>query len=137
MNDETMKKIEKLLSEIPITDENIDKVDQIKDYMEENNYVEALKVIEGIISTTKKIKQETLLQELNKEPEGVYPQVLSNKELERKFVGLLLQNPKYISKFYFLYDDCKFEDPEIENIYKSVIFTEGRIIQLRIGQKRI
>lgn len=40
-------------------------------------------------------------------------------------MGLLLTNPKAISRYYFLYEDCFFEDDEILNIYKSVLFTEG------------
>ncbi len=40
-------------------------------------------------------------------------------------MGLLLNNPRLISKYYFIHEDCLFEDPELLNIYKSVIYTEG------------
>lgn len=40
-------------------------------------------------------------------------------------MGLLLSDPKYIVKYYFLHDECYFEDDSILNIYKSVLFTEG------------
>ena len=40
-------------------------------------------------------------------------------------MGLLLSDPKLIVKYYFLYDECYFEDDEILNVYKSVLFTEG------------
>ncbi len=40
-------------------------------------------------------------------------------------MGLLLQNPEYIIKYYFLYDECYFEDQNVLNAYKSVLFTEG------------
>ena len=38
---------------------------------------------------------------------------------------MLLNNPQYIVKFYFLHDQCFFEDDELLNIYKSVLYTEG------------
>ena len=40
-------------------------------------------------------------------------------------MGLLLSDPKLIVKYYFLFEDCYFEDESILNIYKSVLFTEG------------
>ena len=30
-----------------------------------------------------------------------------------------------VVKYYFLYEDCYFENKELLNIYKSVLFTEG------------
>ena len=50
---------------------------------------------------------------------------MSDPELESKYIGLLLSDPKYIVKFYFLFDECFFEDDKLLNIYKSVIYTEG------------
>ena len=40
-------------------------------------------------------------------------------------MGILLSDPKLIVKYYFLFEDCYFEDESILNIYKSVLFTEG------------
>ncbi|MBR6033838.1 MAG: hypothetical protein IKP28_03770 [Clostridia bacterium] len=40
-------------------------------------------------------------------------------------MGVLLNNPKLIAKYYFIHEDCLFENPELLNIYKSVIYTEG------------
>lgn len=65
-----------------------------------------------------------------------YPQGLQNKELERIYIGLLLNNPKAIVKYYFLYDDCYFEDPEMLNIYKSILFTEAGSYTPEIAKKR-
>ena len=51
---------------------------------------------------------------------------LTNETLERQYIGLLLTDPRYIIKYFYLYEECYFEDEELLNIYKSVIFTEGR-----------
>jgi len=57
--------------------------------------------------------------------ESLYPEQLSNKDLERKYIGMLLSNPKLIVKYNFLHSECHFENSKALNIYKSVLFTEG------------
>ena len=59
------------------------------------------------------------------EDKTVYPKQLSNFKLEKTYIGLLLNNPKSIVKYYVLYEDCFFEDPEMLNLYKSILFTDG------------
>ena len=54
-----------------------------------------------------------------------YPKEISNFELEKKYIGVLLNNPQGIYKYFYVFDDCFFEDDDILNIYKSVLFTEG------------
>lgn len=68
--------------------------------------------------------------------EEKYPEKLQNNELEKRYIGLLLENPKAIVKYYFLYDDCLFEDSEMLNIYKSVLFTEGAVYTPEVAKKR-
>ncbi len=47
-------------------------------------------------------------------------------ELEKKvYIGLLLTEPKYIVRYYILFDQCYFESESLLNIYKSILFTEG------------
>lgn len=66
------------------------------------------------------------LEDSNEEQEdSIYPVGLQNYELEKTYIGLLLNNPKSISMYYFLYEDCLFENDKLLNIYKSVLFTEG------------
>ena len=57
--------------------------------------------------------------------ESIYPEELVDLELECVFIGLLFNNPKAISRFYFLYEDCKFSDEELMNLYKIVLFRDG------------
>ena len=121
-NDMMKTKIEGLLRQIEVTNENEYEIEEIKKYMESKNYTEAIHRIKSLISNTDE-EDEAPEEE---EEVGIYPQELTNPELERNFIGMLLQDPKYIVKFYFLHANCYFEDPDLENIYKSVLFTEGR-----------
>ena len=54
-----------------------------------------------------------------------YPKELRNIRLEYAYIGLLLENPKSISKYYLSYEDSRFSDPMALNLYKSILFTEG------------
>lgn len=86
---------------------------------------------EKITKTTK----QTSKQEKEEDMTGMYPKELMNEELERQYIGLLLEDPRYIIKYFFLYDECCFEDPELLNIYKSVIFTEGGAYSSELAKK--
>ncbi len=128
MNEETKQKIQELLNQIPINEWNIDAVEEVKECLINQNYIEALKKLEEIVNQREETEKEILnVPKTNKKEEkkGIYPEKLSNKELERIYIGLLLLDPKLIVKFYFIYENCYFEDKELENIYKSILFTEG------------
>lgn len=66
-------------------------------------------------------------EEAKKEEEGtgIYPRELRNEKLEHTYLGLLLTNPKLITKYYVTKKECYFEDDKCTEIYKSVLFTEG------------
>ncbi len=57
--------------------------------------------------------------------EEKYPKELTNIKLEYIYVGLLLANPKSITKYYLSFDDSRFSDDMALNLYKSILFTEG------------
>lgn len=57
--------------------------------------------------------------------EEKYPAELKNIKLEYAYIGLLLENPKSISKYYLSFEDAQFSDDMAMNIYKSILFTEG------------
>ena len=61
----------------------------------------------------------------NNSEESTYPIELQDEELEKTYLGLLLNNPKSISMYYFVYEDCLFDSEDLINIYKGVLFTEG------------
>ena len=54
-----------------------------------------------------------------------YPPELADTALEKRYIGLLLNEIKAISVFYFVFDDCYFVDEMLLNIYKKILFTDG------------
>lgn len=143
-------KLYELIDNIPVTRENAGLIEEIKDDIATKNYTAALEKIERLgTKRTKKAVSEPEEQEessyeeedyeeedesededeevYERQPvaEGIYPSELSAPFLERQYMGLLLNDPRLIKKYYFLYEECYFEDPELLNIYKSIIFTEG------------
>ena len=122
-------RIYSLIEKIPVTAKNKAQIDEIKELIEQEKYVEAINKIEELNNSKTKIKgvRRTIGKATREEKEdnGIIPKKLSNINLEQIFLGLLLTNPKSISRYFFLYEDCFFESPQILNLYKSVLFTEG------------
>ena len=121
MEESNVEKLYKMLESIPVTEENEKLLEKIKNDLDEKDYENALNGLKELGNF--KAKEKKSNDEGN--GYGVYPKELSDVELERKFIGLLLTEPKQIVKYYFLYDDCYFEDEEMLNIYKSILYTEG------------
>ena len=126
---ENIDKIYELLDSIEVTKENSIEIANIRQLLAKKNFLEALSRMRELKDKEEKAKiEEQEFLEFGPEEEeedGTYPQQLSNPQLEKIFIGMLLDNPKLISKYYFVFDDCVFEDPEMLNIYKSVLFNEG------------
>ena len=126
---ENIDKIYDLLDSIEVTKENSIEIANIRQLLAKKNFLEALSRMRELKDKEEKAKiEEQEFLEFGPEEEeddGTYPQQLSNPQLETIFIGMLLDNPKLISKYYFVFDDCVFEDPEMLNIYKSVLFNEG------------
>lgn len=126
---ENIDKIYELLDSIEVTKENSIEIANIRQLLAKKNFLEALSRMRELKDKEEKAKiEEQQFLEFGPEEEEedrTYPQQLSNPQLETIFIGMLLDNPKLISKYYFLFDDCVFEDPEMLNIYKSVLFNEG------------
>ena len=53
------------------------------------------------------------------------PPQLTNVQLEYAYLGLLFNNPKGISVYYFKNDECFFSTDALENLYKIVVFQDG------------
>ena len=133
MNEEKIDKLYQLINNIPITDDNVQLIEEIKGDLSRGDYISSLKKIEMLGQK----KQNSLANEKRKtmnplsedeegaDMTGLFPRELSDDDLERQYIGLLLADPKSIKKYFYVYEDCYFEDPELLNIYKSIIFTEG------------
>ena len=121
-----LDKIYELINNIPVTEKNERLIDKIKEDLSMGNYKDAMETLQELreIGNTEE-KRVVRKKKEKEENKSIYPKLLSDIELEHIYMGLLLNDPKYIVKYYFLYDECYFEDNEILNIYKSVLFTEG------------
>lgn len=128
MESNMIEKVYQMLDTIPVTPENADLIDEIRKDVSQENLTAALEKINRLSSLRNQNENEQMIREIKEEksePKGKYPKKLQNPKLERTYIGLLLNNPQYIVKFYFLHDQCFFEDDELLNIYKSILYTEG------------
>lgn len=124
MEESKISKIYEILNDIPVTEQNKEIIEEIRQELLNEDYVKAFKKIEKL-SNLKEEQEEPVEQELEIEEGGIYPKELSNIDLEKRYMGMLLNDPKQIVKFYFKFDECYFEDADVLNAYKSVLFTEG------------
>ena len=161
MGEDKIDAIYELLDTITVTDENEKILEEIRDNLDNGDYMSALEKLNSINSNEEDddsedsideeiddkddIDEEEITKESNKEEkdkkskkrtkvekkdnddneEGLYPEELQNKELEHIYVGMLLMNPKLITKYYLTINECYFEDDMALNNYKSVLFTEA------------
>ena len=80
-------------------------------------------------------KENVVYKEETKKKESIYPVKLQDEELEEIYIGMLLDNPKLITKYYILFEECYFDDQNLLNIYKSILFTEGGKFTPEIAKK--
>ena len=80
-------------------------------------------------------EEEIKYKEEVKVQESVYPERLRDENLEKVYIGLLLNNPKLITKYYIINEECYFDDQSLLNIYKSILFTEGGKFTPEIAKK--
>ena len=157
MENEGIESLVNLINRIEINDENKVQVDKMKKLINKKKYAEVIQILNQLKNERKIKLKTTILGELrqdeddneeeaveeieeiigeneDKEEEGIYPKELSNIELEERYIGLLLENPKAISMYYILHSDSYFESDELLNLYKSVLFTEGQAYAPQIAK---
>ena len=123
MGNENIKKIYDLLNSIPVTPENEQVIEEIKDCLLNGDFQTAVEKLRGLQLEKVEKEQEAQMEEEDKS--SVYPEKLSDPDLEEIYIGLLINDPKQIVKFYFPFKECMFENPDILNLYKSVLFTDA------------
>ena len=149
MESQGIESLIELINRIKVTDDNEADVDLMKELIDEKRYTEVITILNKLknekriilrnsatIEETKKEEKEYKKvkdEENNKESE-IYPKRLSNIELEERYIGLLLDNPKAISMYYVVHDDCYFESDDMLNLYKSILFTEGQAYAPQIAK---
>ena len=108
--------------------------------MKQEEYEEVLQMLQDLNFSGKLIlkddeenDEDEIIPEME-ENTNTYPKELVNEELEEVYMSLLIANPKAISMFYILYEDCYFENEELLNLYKSILFTEGEAYAPQIAK---
>ena len=126
MEEEKIKGIYKILDSIKVTKKNEKIIEEIREELLNKDYMAAYKKIDELSKMQEEDEDEEdeIVEEVQ-EQDGIYPPELSDVELERLFIGLLLNDPKLIVKYYFPFEECYFEDNDCLNVYKSILFTEG------------
>lgn len=77
-------------------------------------------------------KEQNQTQEMQEEKDL---EKLTSLKVEYIFLGLLLNNPKAISRYYFLYEDCHFSEKELDNMYRIIVFRESEEYAPAIAKK--
>lgn len=140
MDNEKIDKIKDLIERIETTKENEKDIKIIKQLMKQEEYEEVVQMLQELNAKGRlTLKDEAddenkVIQEDVDEDENIYPKELLNQELEETYMSLLLANPKAISMFYILFEDCYFENEDLLNLYKSVLFTEGEAYAPQIAK---
>lgn len=138
-----------LINSIPVTEENQNDIKDIKKALANNDFSYALEKLESLsFGVKKEVENANDEQEENKEEKKVsrrrnnkkeekviYPKELSNIELEHIYMKLLLENPEAIVKYYFLFNNCFFEDSQVLTLYKRVLFTDGEAYATEIAKR--
>ena len=108
-------------------EKGFDNVDDLTDDEDEEDDTESTDTEEDEITEKYSNDEQDSEAESKEDQEEaeLYPKELCNKKLEHAYIGMLLTNPKLITKFYFTYEECYFEDDMALNNYKSVLFTES------------
>lgn len=125
MEESKIKKIYEILNNIPVTEKNKDLIEEIRRELLNEDYVKAFRKIEELSNLKEEPEEFEMEKDEELEEDGIYPKQLSDINLERIYIGMLLNDPKQIVKFYFKFEECYFEDADALNAYKSVLFTEG------------
>lgn len=146
MDKELIDKLNKLLEEIPITTINRFQIKRVKEAIANEDFETAIielknlkygleldvnskeeSEIENAIDEVIESSEQKNDKEENNENEeiSIYPEKLMDNNLEETYIGLLLTDPRSISRYYFLYEDCYFANDNILALYKMVLFSDG------------
>ena len=127
------RELEELLQIIPIKIKNQDFINDVNENIKNQEYRIALEKVRRFLDEKEDEKIEikpTEIEELDPDKiivetkkeaeESLYPEKLRNYALEKDFIGMLLNDPKLMAKYYILNDECYFDN----KIFLEV-FTEG------------
>ena len=131
------RELEELLQIIPIKIKNQEFINDVNENIKNQEYRIALEKIRRFLDEKEEEEEqkpqeieeldpEQIARETKKErEESLYPEKLRNYQLEKDFIGMLLNDPKLMAKYYILNDECYFDNKIFLEIYKGIVFTEG------------
>lgn len=138
VEEKAKKELKELLQIIPVKTENEEFINEINEHIRNHEYSIALTKIEDFLEANDEDKienKENLIQNMPTEEfieetqieaeQSMYPERLRNFALEKDFIGMLLNDPKLMAKYYILKDECYFDNKIFLEIYKGIVFTEG------------
>ena len=153
MDNERLESLVNLINRIEVTNENKMQVKEMEELIKQKRYAEIIQILnqlknDGKIKLKNVVLSDLVHEEKNadqeskkakrvnnsKSEDGIYPSELHNIELEERYIGLLLDNPKAISMYYIVHEDCYFQSDELLNLYKSILFTEGQAYAPQIAK---
>lgn len=153
MDNEGLESLVNLINRIEVTNENKMQVKEMEELIKQKRYAEIIQILnqlknDGKIKLKNVVLSDLVHEEKNadqeskkakrvnnsKSEDGIYPSELHNIELEERYIGLLLDNPKAISMYYIVHEDCYFQSDELLNLYKSILFTEGQAYAPQIAK---
>ena len=152
MDENNIDELLSIIDRLEVTENNRKEIDLLNQLADEGRFIDIAQLIQKMKEEGKlklkneeidemtdeeeKEEQEENQEEYNEEEEEhqVYPESLSNLELEERYICLLLANPKSMSMYYILFEDCYFESPVYLNLYKSILFKEGEAYAPQIAK---
>ncbi len=110
---EAYEEIEENAEYEDVPEEEYEEIEEDEEYDEtQEEYEEVVEEEEEEEETQQSMEEQELEQ-------------LTSLKVEYIFLGLLLNNPKAISRYYFLYEDCHFSDKDLDNMYRIILFRES------------
>ena len=135
--EDAKNELKELLELIPIKTENEEFINEVRENIRNREYSIALEKIEKFLDMQENEEEQNnyinenmppieTVKETKKEIEtSLYPEKLRNFQLEKDFIGMILNDPKLMAKYYILHDECYFDNKIFLEIYKGIVFTEG------------
>ncbi len=138
IEEKAKRELEELLQIIPVKIKNKEFINDVNENIRNEEYRIALEKVKRFLDEkeeeeedqkTEEIEEldpDQIAKETKKErEESLYPEKLRNYQLEKDFIGMLLNDPKLMAKYYILSDECYFDNKIFLEIYKGIVFTEG------------
>ena len=145
--------IYELLKHIKVDGKNTSKIKRVNELIEKKDFKKALdilKELESNMDEKEKIQEIQEMKEIEDDQKEainksnkiqvdkeahIYPKQLQNDNLEKLYIGMLLDNPKLMSKFYILQSESYFENNDLLEIYKGILFIEGEKYAPAVAKK--